>query len=93
MRLTLLHLLGALGVVHARDDSLDPLQFVNLFIGSVNGGHTFPGALCRIFPGVVNVRTGATIPHGMVKVGMDTDSPGNASSVSASTNISHTFGF
>lgn len=42
---------------------------------------------------VANVRTGATIPHGMVKVGMDTDSPGNASSVSASsTNISHIFG-
>ncbi|PBK91992.1 glycoside hydrolase family 92 protein [Armillaria gallica] len=29
---------------------------------TVNGGHSFPGA---------------TIPHGMVKVGMDTDSPGN----------------
>ncbi|TRM65199.1 glycosyl hydrolase family 92-domain-containing protein [Schizophyllum amplum] len=33
------------------------------FIGSVNGGHVFPGA---------------TVPHGMVKAGMDTDSPGNA---------------
>ncbi|KAJ7751505.1 glycoside hydrolase family 92 protein [Mycena maculata] len=31
---------------------------VNLFIGTVNGGNTFPGA---------------TVPHGMVKVGMDTD--------------------
>ncbi|THU97168.1 glycoside hydrolase family 92 protein [Dendrothele bispora CBS 962.96] len=40
----------------------NPLDSVNLFIGTVNGGHTFPGA---------------TIPHGMVKVGMDTDSPGN----------------
>ncbi|KAJ7135659.1 glycoside hydrolase family 92 protein [Mycena epipterygia] len=36
----------------------DPLSHVNLFIGAVNGGNTFPGA---------------TIPHGMVKVGMDTD--------------------
>ncbi|KAF9261888.1 hypothetical protein L218DRAFT_463546 [Marasmius fiardii PR-910] len=43
-------------------DGFDPLTYVNLFIGTVNGGHTFPGA---------------TIPHGMVKVGMDTDSPGN----------------
>ncbi|KAK0209677.1 glycosyl hydrolase family 92-domain-containing protein [Armillaria fumosa] len=42
--------------------ALDPLQYVDLFIGTVNGGHTFPGA---------------TVPHGMVKVGMDTDSPGN----------------
>ncbi|KAF7289771.1 Glycoside hydrolase family 92 protein [Mycena indigotica] len=36
----------------------DPLQHVNLFIGTINGGNTFPGA---------------TVPHGMVKVGMDTD--------------------
>ncbi|ETW77620.1 glycoside hydrolase family 92 protein [Heterobasidion irregulare TC 32-1] len=42
--------------------SVDPASFVNLFIGTVNGGHVFPGA---------------TLPHGMVKVGMDTDSPGN----------------
>ncbi|KAF9052316.1 glycoside hydrolase family 92 protein [Hymenopellis radicata] len=42
--------------------ALDPLDYVNLFIGTVNGGHTFPGA---------------SVPHGMVKVGMDTDSPGN----------------
>ncbi|KAI9068181.1 glycoside hydrolase family 92 protein [Trametes sanguinea] len=40
----------------------DAASRVNLFIGTTNGGHTFPGA---------------TIPHGMVKVGMDTDSPGN----------------
>ncbi|KAL1948229.1 hypothetical protein VTO73DRAFT_12304 [Trametes versicolor] len=40
----------------------DAASHVNLFIGTTNGGHTFPGA---------------TIPHGMVKVGMDTDSPGN----------------
>ncbi|KAJ7597790.1 glycoside hydrolase family 92 protein [Mycena floridula] len=41
---------------------VDPLSYVNLFIGTENGGHTFPGA---------------NVPHGMVKVGMDTDSPGN----------------
>ncbi|KAI0649690.1 glycoside hydrolase family 92 protein [Trametes meyenii] len=40
----------------------DAASHVNLFIGTTNGGHTFPGA---------------TVPHGMVKVGMDTDSPGN----------------
>ncbi|KAI8996644.1 glycoside hydrolase family 92 protein [Trametes punicea] len=40
----------------------DAASHVNLFIGTTNGGHTFPGA---------------TLPHGMVKVGMDTDSPGN----------------
>ncbi|KAF9044979.1 glycoside hydrolase family 92 protein [Panaeolus papilionaceus] len=40
----------------------DPARFVNAFIGTTNGGHVFPGA---------------TIPHGMIKVGMDTDSPGN----------------
>ncbi|KAI0040367.1 glycoside hydrolase family 92 protein [Auriscalpium vulgare] len=40
----------------------DPASFVNLFVGTTNGGHVFPGA---------------TLPHGMVKVGMDTDSPGN----------------
>jgi Glycosyl hydrolase family 92 N-terminal domain len=40
----------------------DPASLVNLFIGTTNGGHVFPGA---------------TLPHGMVKVGMDTDSPAN----------------
>ncbi|KAI0037991.1 glycoside hydrolase family 92 protein [Auriscalpium vulgare] len=40
----------------------DPAQYVNMFIGTTNDGHVFPGA---------------TRPHGMVKVGMDTDSPGN----------------
>ncbi|EJD01967.1 glycoside hydrolase family 92 protein [Fomitiporia mediterranea MF3/22] len=38
----------------------DPLSLVNVFIGTTNGGNVFPGA---------------TVPHGMVKVGMDTDSP------------------
>lgn len=40
----------------------DPASLVNLFIGTTNGGHVFPGA---------------TLPHGMAKVGMDTNSPGN----------------
>jgi putative alpha-1,2-mannosidase len=39
----------------------DPSSYVNPFIGTINGGHVFPGA---------------TLPHGMVKVGPDTDSPG-----------------
>ncbi|KAF9531263.1 hypothetical protein CPB83DRAFT_131726 [Crepidotus variabilis] len=40
----------------------DPASFVVPFIGTVSGGHVFPGA---------------TLPHGMVKAGMDTDSPEN----------------
>ncbi|THH06986.1 hypothetical protein EW145_g3696 [Phellinidium pouzarii] len=40
----------------------DPLSLVNVFIGTTNGGNVFPGS---------------TVPHGMVKVGMDTDSPHN----------------
>ena len=40
----------------------DVTNLVNVFIGTTNGGHVFPGA---------------TLPHGMVKAGMDTDSPGN----------------
>ncbi|GLB36560.1 putative glycoside hydrolase family 92 protein [Lyophyllum shimeji] len=40
----------------------DPASFVLPFIGTTNGGHVFPGA---------------TLPHGMIKAGMDTDSPGN----------------
>ncbi|KAF8965760.1 glycoside hydrolase family 92 protein [Flammula alnicola] len=40
----------------------DPASLVNAFIGTTNGGHVFPGA---------------TLPHGMIKAGMDTDSPGN----------------
>ena len=42
----------------------DVTNLVNVFIGTTNGGHVFPGA---------------TLPHGMVKAGMDTDSPGNVS--------------
>ncbi|KAI0767769.1 glycoside hydrolase family 92 protein [Fomes fomentarius] len=40
----------------------DPASHVNLFIGTANSGHVFPGV---------------TLPHGMVKVGLDTDSPDN----------------
>ncbi|PPR02812.1 hypothetical protein CVT26_009598 [Gymnopilus dilepis] len=40
----------------------DPASLVVPFIGTTNGGHVFPGA---------------TLPHGMIKTGMDTDSPGN----------------
>ncbi|TBU25783.1 glycoside hydrolase family 92 protein [Dichomitus squalens] len=40
----------------------DAASRVNVFVGTTNGGHVFPGAL---------------IPQGMVKAGMDTDSPGN----------------
>ncbi|KAI0752421.1 glycoside hydrolase family 92 protein [Daedaleopsis nitida] len=40
----------------------DAASHVNLFVGTTGGGHVFPGA---------------NVPHGMVKVGMDTDSPGN----------------
>lgn len=41
---------------------VDPASLVLPFIGTINGGHVFPGA---------------TLPHGMIKAGMDTDSPGN----------------
>ncbi|KAI0251580.1 glycoside hydrolase family 92 protein [Lactifluus subvellereus] len=50
----------------------DPASFVNLFIGTTAGGHAFPGA---------------TLPHGMVKVGMDTDSPGNHAGYDANTSF------
>ena len=42
----------------------DYASLVNVFIGTRYGGHVFPGA---------------TLPHGMVKVGMDTDSNENVS--------------
>ncbi|KAH9846718.1 glycoside hydrolase family 92 protein [Lenzites betulinus] len=40
----------------------DPASHVNLFIGTTSSGHAFPGV---------------TLPHGMVKTGIDTDSPDN----------------
>lgn len=42
----------------------DVIKLVNVFIGTTGSGHVFPGA---------------TLPHGMVKVGMDTDSPDKVS--------------
>ncbi|TFK31528.1 glycoside hydrolase family 92 protein [Crucibulum laeve] len=68
--LLLVRAFDALGLVAAQSISsassvpriTDPASLVIPFIGTTNGGHVFPGA---------------TIPHGMVKVGMDTDSPGN----------------
>ncbi|KAF4581463.1 hypothetical protein EYR40_009749 [Pleurotus pulmonarius] len=57
----------------------DPAALVNLFIGTTAGGHAFPGIFhppkcLRFHPDHCK---GATVPHGMVKAGMDTDSPGN----------------
>ena len=52
------------------EDGYDYTELVNVFIGTTNGGHVFPGA---------------TIPHGMVKAGMDTDSPGNVRYTSSLT--------
>ena len=42
----------------------DLTDLVNVFIGTTKGGHVFPGA---------------TVPHGMIKAGLDTDSPDNVS--------------
>ncbi|KAJ3768583.1 glycoside hydrolase family 92 protein [Lentinula raphanica] len=53
----------------------DPASFVLPFIGTTNGGHVFPGA---------------TLPHGMVKVGMDTDSPGNQAGYDANSTFNAT---
>ncbi|KAN0133100.1 Glycosyl hydrolase family 92 domain containing protein [Lactarius tabidus] len=50
----------------------DPSAFVNPFIGTTDGGHVFPGA---------------TVPHGMVKVGMDIDSPGNHAGYDANSSF------
>ncbi|KZP14452.1 glycoside hydrolase family 92 protein [Athelia psychrophila] len=51
------------------------LSYVNPFIGTTNGGHVFPGA---------------TLPHGMAKVGMDTNSPGNQAGYDANAAYSVT---
>ncbi|KAI5118656.1 hypothetical protein M0805_002576 [Coniferiporia weirii] len=53
----------------------DPLSLVNAFIGTTNGGNVFPGA---------------TVPHGMVKVGMDTDSPHNQAGYDANPSFNAT---
>lgn len=60
----------------------DPASHVNLFIGTTSSGHAFPG-MChtlgpvRVLPSEILVGLGVTLPHGMVKVGIDTDSPDN----------------
>ncbi|KAJ3908287.1 glycoside hydrolase family 92 protein [Lentinula edodes] len=46
----------------------NPADYVLPFIGTTNGGHVFPG---------MNLTISATLPHGMVKAGLDTNSPGN----------------
>ncbi|KAJ7624866.1 glycoside hydrolase family 92 protein [Roridomyces roridus] len=56
--LPLAGVLAAIVVAVSGANVTDPLSHVNLFIGTLNGGNVFPGA---------------TVPHGMVKVGMDTD--------------------
>lgn len=60
----------------------DPASHVNLFIGTTSSGHAFPGmchTLSSVFlpPAEILVGLGVTLPHGMVKVGIDTDSPDN----------------
>ncbi|KAG6836178.1 hypothetical protein H0H93_010583, partial [Arthromyces matolae] len=81
-------LLGQAGLIVAQASSegvdpptnviADPSSFVLPFIGTTNGGHVFPGKFI-ILLGICYAEElqGATLPHGMVKVGMDTDSPGN----------------
>ncbi|KAI0708317.1 glycoside hydrolase family 92 protein [Earliella scabrosa] len=53
----------------------DPASRVNLFIGTTGPGHSFPGV---------------TLPHGMVKVGMDTDSGDNHAGYDANPDFSVT---
>ncbi|KAH8112965.1 glycoside hydrolase family 92 protein [Phellopilus nigrolimitatus] len=53
----------------------EPLSLVNVFIGTTNGGNVFPGA---------------TVPHGMAKVGMDTDSPHNQAGYDANSTFNAT---
>ena len=61
----------------------NPASLVNLFIGTTNGGHVFPGKCAATESSmhilIRSLHLGATLPHGMAKVGMDTDSPGNVS--------------
>ncbi|EIN11122.1 glycoside hydrolase family 92 protein [Punctularia strigosozonata HHB-11173 SS5] len=54
--------LALAAVNHVAGQIDDPASLVNMFIGTTAGGHVFPGA---------------TLPHGLAKPGMDTDSPGN----------------
>lgn len=61
----------------------DPASLVIPFIGTTNGGHVFPGKSTYADVLLIVVQcwyiysSGATLPHGMIKAGMDTDSPGN----------------
>lgn len=70
-----------------------PASLVNLFVGTTNGGHVFPGECSRQLksPSCVTISgfLGATLPHGMVKVGMDTDSPGNVRIYAAPPILEH----
>lgn len=63
--------------VRAAQSISDPASLVLPFIGTTNGGHVFPGP---------------TLPHGMVKAGMDTDSPGNHGGYDANP-IYNAYGF
>lgn len=47
----------AVNHVASNINETEPANLANLFIGTTKGGHTFPGP---------------TLPHGFVKVGMDT---------------------
>ncbi|KAH7883885.1 glycoside hydrolase family 92 protein [Phlebopus sp. FC_14] len=53
----------------------DPVSRVNVFVGTTNGGNVFPGA---------------TLPHGMVKAGLDTDSPENQAGYDANATFNAT---
>lgn len=55
----------------------DPASYVLPFIGTLNSGHVFPGA---------------TLPHGMAKAGLDTDSPDGQAGYDANP-IYHATGF
>ncbi|KAH7921949.1 glycoside hydrolase family 92 protein [Leucogyrophana mollusca] len=77
--LSALALLGPVGsyaqTSSANATITDPASYVDVFIGTTNGGHVFPGA---------------TLPHGMVKVGLDTDSPGNQAGYDANATFNAT---
>lgn len=74
-------LANVFGVPTKVNDPDDLTQFVNLFIGTTNDGHVFSGRspiLERKEKFLLkNIVLGATVPHGMIKAGLDTDSPSN----------------
>jgi predicted alpha-1,2-mannosidase len=59
---SLVILVGVVGIESRELQVKDPLRYVDPLIGTQNGGNVFPGA---------------TIPYGMAKPGADTDSPSN----------------